>query len=300
MTFDWENNSIGDLITEGTRLLNHYNIYSPRQDLEILLCEICKMERSHLLTQRERKLSTEESHQIYTAIKRRIHGESVAYILGYKYFYKYKFLVDARVLVPRPETELIVEQVLQWASQNKDHTYQILDMGTGSGCIGLSLCQELKNSQLTAVDISTEALDVFKKNTKNLSLSHRVRAVHGDVPLPLPLSHKKQVNSWSQDPYDIIVANPPYIDPEDQNICPNVIQHEPPIALFSERGISSPLKWMEQAASLLKASKSIFMMEFGLGQGDNLKQEAQSRGYFNNVQLLQDYTHRDRFFIASN
>ena len=69
MIFDWEN--IGDVITEGTRLLNHYNICSPRQDLEILLCEICKMERSHLLTQRERKLSTEESHQIYTAIKRR-------------------------------------------------------------------------------------------------------------------------------------------------------------------------------------------------------------------------------------
>ena len=204
--------------------------------------------------------------------------------------------MDARVLVPRPETELIVEQVLQWTNQNKNHPYQILDMGTGSGCIGLSLCQELKNSQLTAVDISTEALDVFKKNTKNLSLSKRVRAVHGDVSLP----QKKQGNSWSQGPYDIIVANPPYIDPEDRNLCPNVRQYEPPIALFSEKGISSPLKWLEQATSLLRDSKSIFMMEFGLGQGDNLRQEAQSRGYFNNVQLLQDYTHRDRFLIASN
>ena len=294
MIFDWEN--IGDTITEGTRLLNHYNIFSPRQDLEILLCEICKMERSHLLTQRERKLSIEESHQIHTAIKRRICGESIAYILGYKYFYKYKFLVDARVLVPRPETELIIEQVLQWASQNKDHPYQILDMGTGSGCIGLSLCQELKNSQLTAVDISTEALDVFKKNTKSLNLSHRVRAVHGDVSLP----QRKRGNCWSQGPYDIIVANPPYIDPEDKNLCPNVIQYEPPIALFSEKGISSPLKWVGQAASLLRDSKFIFMMEFGLGQGDNLRQEAQNRGYFNRVQLLQDYTHRDRFLIASN
>ena len=202
--------------------------------------------------------------------------------------------MDSRVLVPRPETELIVETILH-SVQDRSGSYQILDMGTGSGCIGLSLLKELKNAQLTALDISSNALEVFKENAESLQLSDRVRAINESCESASRLAPSLK---GAFDSYDIIVANPPYIDPKDKDVCPNVVKHEPHVALFTEGGIQSPLRWMKEASRLLRNQESVFMMEFGVGQGDTLKQESSVEGVLNKVQLIQDYTHRDRFLIG--
>ena len=389
--------TLKEFIIENSKRLKNNNVDSPRLDVELFVCDVCYIDRAHLLTQWDRSLTDSEFHQLNSAIERRVHGESVAYILGYKHFYKYRFNVDSRVLVPRPETELMVEKILHWVD-NKSYPYRILDMGTGSGCIGLSLAKELTNSRLTAVDISVEALEVFKENMESLQLSDRVTMIHSDVvnlaqisrsvptattgPLAVPgrtpstgfdrlsgmlstpfrprsLAHqsfstlvtktcerreqlplnvttrppvtarplderrgtdeerleaylryvegKRRGRQQSLSPrgeqlqsfYDIVVANPPYIAPEDPDVCRNVVEYEPHIALFTERGLEAPIAWMKQVPYLLKHQGAVFMMEFGLGQGDELKKQLENLQVFDRVQLIPDYTCRNRFLYGT-
>ena len=214
----------------------------------------------------------------------------MAYILGYKDFYKYRFFVDKRVLVPRPETEGIVEKVLQWGGKNKNQPYQILDMGTGCGCIGLSLAKQLNKTSLDALDLSLEALDVFQKNAQQLGLSKQVTSINLDAHCA--------AKSLPHNFYDIIVANPPYISHNDTEVCKNVLKYEPAMALFSQNGWQAPMLWMKQASYLLKKKNSIFIMELGLSQGDLLKEEAQKLPSLGQIQLIKDYTGRKRFLLA--
>ena len=280
--------TVGQFIARSTKELKEHGVDSPRGDIMCCVCEICGINRGDVLTQPDRILQAREWSRLHQALKRRLQGESIAYILGYKYFYKYKFQVDSRVLVPRPETEKIVERILSQESFSQKKC-QILDMGTGSGCVGLSLVKELDLARLTAVDISTGALEVFYENAKRLQVFHKVQTFLCDLtslkpPYPLRV-------------YDIIVANPPYIAFEDMEVCPDVVQYEPHVALFTEGGIKAPLTWLKKASGLLKP-QGIFMMEFGLGQGPFLLKKARELKVFDKVELVFDDTHRERFIYG--
>lgn len=277
--------TLREFITENSKILKQNNKPSPRLDVELFICHVCHMDRVSLITHWDRKLKENELNQLTHFVQRRVQGEPVAYILGHKDFYKYRFKVDARVLVPRPETELIVEKVLHWI-KDKKHPYGILDMGTGSGCIGLSLSKELENSQLTAVDLSEKALAVFGENTKSLQLSQRVTPIHSDV------AHLHQI--LNRGSYDIVVANPPYVPHGDRKVCKNVVAYEPHMALFAEK--TTGVLWMKQALYLLRDQGAVFMMEFNWEQGDELKKQAQKMGEF--VQLVPDYNHRNRLLYC--
>ncbi|MBQ3318750.1 peptide chain release factor N(5)-glutamine methyltransferase [Candidatus Saccharibacteria bacterium] len=191
----------------------------PREDAELILAHALKKDRPFLVTHDFEKI---ESHALKSANffkKQRLSGLPLAYILKSKNFYGRDFYVDRRVLIPRPESETIIDLAKQGTYKN------ILDLGTGSGCLAITLKLELKDATVTASDLSNSALNVARKNAKNLKAN--VKFVHSDL-LDYFLKHRQK--------FDLIVANLPYVDKNWDWLDLNSLKHEPALALFSERG----------------------------------------------------------------
>src|SRR5579864_4126387 len=196
-----------------------------RLDAQVLLSHTLQVERSVLYAYPERTLTPEQEQQFFTLIERRSRGEPVAYLTGYKEFYGLDFLVDKRVLIPRPETELLVETALNVCRQMLEarRTPIIADIGTGSGIIPVTLAVlEPHLPYLYATDASSDALEVAYLNCHLHHVEHRVRLLQGDLLAPLP------------EPVDILTANLPYVGTDETNeLAPDVQEYEPPLALFS-------------------------------------------------------------------
>lgn len=192
----------------------------------------------------------EQEDQFLSAIEQRCLGEPLAYILGYREFYGHRFTVKPGILIPRPETEFVVEEALRrWPKE----AHLLLDMGCGSGCIGLTLLKTQVTANLTAIDASPIPVEVTKLNAEQLQLSSRVQALQCRVE-----DLKGQFN--------VVVANPPYIAYDDPLIAPDVKKFEPSSALFAnENGLASLRVWSEKAAELL-TKDGLFVTEIGAGQ----------------------------------
>ncbi len=193
----------------------------PKESMELTPGE----ETAMLYAYPEHEVSTEQQEQFLSLIERRVHGEPVAYLVGHKEFYGHDFIVDKRVLIPRPETELLVETALEHI-RRKLHAGQVpvvADIGTGSGAIPITLAlEEPRLPYLYATDISPDALEVACLNSKRHALEQRIRLLQGDLVEPLP------------EPVDIITANLPYVGTEELDIlAPDVLAYEPHLALFS-------------------------------------------------------------------
>ena len=157
------------ILDEASNLLKNYNIKNPRLDSELLLSNSLNISRENLLLNLNKKINSYECKTFKSLLKKRTKKMPIAYILGYKDFWKSKFYINNSVLIPRPETELVVEEALNYLPKNKSKN--VLDIGTGSGCLAISLAKEYKNSMITATDISKTALDVAKKNSKKFIYS---------------------------------------------------------------------------------------------------------------------------------
>ncbi len=190
-------------------------------EAEILTYHALGISRTQLYTEPERTISQVEANRLWDFVERRLHHEPAAYILGCCGFYGLDFYVDRRALIPRPETELLVEEAIKSARQfpcQKDLT--IADIGTGSGAIAISLALALPQSKIYATDISIPALQVSEVNCQRFSVDSQVRLLGGDLLEPLP------------EPVDIMIANLPYIkDSELWSLSPEIIDFEPIIAL---------------------------------------------------------------------
>lgn len=205
-------------------------IYSEKNELHsvayLLLEKITGRSRTQLLTHPDYKLTESELQICRDFIVRLKKNEPIQYILGVADFFGLQFLVSPAVLIPRPETEELVEWIIDTVNQNltdKNEKINVLDIGTGSGCIALSLAYSLKNSIISAVDISTDALEIAKQNAKMHNMP--IDFFQADILLP-PQMEKK---------WDIIVSNPPYIPfPEQKTMSKNVVDFEPAVALFVE------------------------------------------------------------------
>ena len=196
--------------------------------------------------------------------EKRLAGEPIAYILGKKEFWSLEFTIDEKVLIPRPETELLVEIILQIDSS----CINIADLGTGSGAIAIALAKERPNWQITATDISEEALEVARSNAQKLEIQN-IEFYCGDWGEALP--DKK---------YDVIVSNPPYIDKNDPHLKQGDVKFEPKIALESGDGLSSIRKIIAQAKSRLKTN-GLLVLEHGHDQSKAIQH------------LLQKYNYKD-------
>ena len=244
---------INSLIKQGSKILKKQNIDSHQIDAELLLSKAIRKDRVFLLTNDEYKVSQKETSDYLNFILRRKHHEPLSYIIKRKEFWSLGFNVNHNVLIPRPETETIVEQVVR-RFKGKG-SLNILDIGTGSGCILLSILKELKNSYGTGIDKSFKALTIAKKNSRKLNLLQRAKFIHCDV------------DNFNFGNYDVVVSNPPYICSHRINYLSEDIKgFEPRMALDGgSSGLETITKVIIKAKKLLKTRGHLFM-EIGNGQ----------------------------------
>ena len=244
---------INSLIRQGSKILKKQNIDSHQIDAELLLSKAIRKDRVFLLTNDEYKVSQKETSDYLNFILRRKNHEPLSYIIKKKEFWSLGFNVNHNVLIPRPETETIVEQVVR-RFKGKG-SLNILDIGTGSGCILLSILKELTNSYGTGIDKSFKALNMAKKNSRKLNLLQRTKFIHCDV------------DNFNLGNYDVIVSNPPYICSRRIGYLDEDIKgFEPRMALDGgSSGLETITKVIIKAKKLLKTRGHLFM-EIGNGQ----------------------------------
>jgi release factor glutamine methyltransferase len=210
--------TVSDVLHTATTLLTRASS-SPRLDAELLLEHVTGLSRTQFRAAPERELPVQAAWSFQQLVKRRMQGEPIAYIRGHQEFWSLLFEVSPAVLIPRPETELVVERAL--ALLDKDTAAQVLDLGTGSGAIALSIANERPQARLTAVDISKDALAVAVRNAARLHMSG-VQFIHSNWYSGLDPNAR----------FDLIVSNPPYIAFDDPNLQPMVRRYEPTAALL--------------------------------------------------------------------
>lgn len=240
-----------DLINSSLLALKKKNIPNPELDLRILLRSASFSKKEIILSNFDIKdLNVNHFQEI---LKKRLQFKPISKIINTKSFWKDDFYVNSDVLDPRPETELIIEEVLN-NFKVKEEKLKILDIGTGSGCLAISLAKEFINSEITAIDVSQKALFVAKKNINKYNLSERIN---------LKLSDIKNLN----EKFDIIVSNPPYLsNKEYKNLKKEVKKYEPSIALLGGKdGLKFYRKLAKEVVSLMKIN-SIFICEIGFNQ----------------------------------
>jgi len=239
---------IADLLKEGTDSLKKFSD-TPRLDAEILLSEVLNVKRAKLFLNSTLKVSESDLKKYIDFLKRRKIHEPVAYIIEKKGFYEDTFFVDSRVLIPRPETEILVDEAVK---RCQDKNINVLDICCGSGCIGLSIKRKI-NCELTLSDISKQALEVAKINASNLfDNSSNIKFVESDL--------FESVTGK----YDLITANPPYLSEKDMEIyCKNELEYEPKEALLSgSTGFEITEKIIEQGSEYLNKN-GVLMLELG-------------------------------------
>lgn len=254
---------------------------SPRLDAEILLAHVLRVNRAYLLAEGLRSLTPAQLLEFRALVERRAALEPVAYIIGRKEFYGLDFYVDQRVLVPRPETELIVERALAWAKQHASSSQTIADIGTGSGALAVALAAHLPHAHVFAVDLSADALAVADINVQRHNLAGRIRLLHGDGCSPLP------------QPVDLIVSNPPYTVLAE--VDENVWRWEPSLALDggTERGFANVARLLRQMPPYLQPH-GVVLVEIGAWQGTQALALAQEVFAGTRVQIHQDLAGHDR------
>jgi release factor glutamine methyltransferase len=258
-------------------------------EAEILFTKILDCDRLSLYLNREYPLSRENSAFVSSVLKRRISGEPIQYILGYTEFMGLEFKVDKSVFIPRPETEILVETAIKIGHRLLvvGDRLRVLDLGTGSGCIAISLAKLLPNAKIDAVDISFPALEVARENALLNKVS--VDFLQGDL-----------FNTYRLSPiaYRLIISNPPYIASEDiKNLQPE-IKYEPAIALDgAEDGLDFYRKIIHYAPSYLEQD-GLLIMEIGFNQKGEIKKLFQKSADFEITDIVKDYNNIDRVVVA--
>jgi release factor glutamine methyltransferase len=277
--------NIENILTEGISALQKNKIPNPQLDSEILLSSSIKRNKNHIILNPKEILNSEQLEKFKGLIERRKKGEPIAYLINKKEFWKDEFFVNKDVLIPRPDTELIIEQVLKIYS--KDVQLQFLDIGTGSGCILLSILKERSNFYGTGIDISKKSINVSKFNAKQLNLMNRVKFFHSSV------------DNFKIGKYDLIVSNPPYIELLNlKYLEKDVVNFEPKLALSGGLdGFSKIRKVINKASTLIKKNGKL-ILEIGFKQKNKVKKILNEEGFYVN-KAIKDYGNNDRCIIST-
>jgi release factor glutamine methyltransferase len=272
-----------DLLQWATNTLKDHQIENPRLNAELLLAHSLNLSREGLYTRLHRELWEREKGALERLIQRRISGEPLQYILGQQEFWSINFKVDPRVLIPRPETELLVEQGLRILSEKTfEQKPSILEIGTGSGAIAIALAREMTHIFLVATDISRDALVLAKENATSAGVRDRIQFVNGDLLGPFQPSRATGV-------FDLIISNPPYIvQSEIGSLAREVRDFEPVIALDGGKdGLEFYRRLLSQTPSFLREGGWL-LLEVGQGQAERVADQIQEHGTFLEPQILPD------------
>ena len=257
--------NLQNTIRHASEVLKNHNILSHELDAEIILADIMKVKREHFIINNNINISEKIIKKYDLAIKRRINKEPVAYITGKKEFWSKDFLVNYETLIPRPETELLIYKVINFF---KNKSINILDIGTGSGCILLSILKELSSSSGTGIDISSKAIQTAKKNSKKLNLINRSKFKIFDI------------NNFTFGKYDLIISNPPYIPQRDlKNLSKDITNYEPIIALNGGLDGLDLIKKVIYKSSILVKKSGLLAIEIGNQQYLKVSKLLKNKGF---------------------
>lgn len=266
------------LLRWATEFFTGKGIDNPRLDAELLLAHVLGLDRVGLYMNYDRPLDAEELNKLRPLVKRRGQREPLQYLLGSTEFWSLEFKVSPAVLIPRADTEILVEEALS----KVDESGLLLDVGTGSGAIVVSLAKELEQWQCEGIDLSTEALAIAQENVDGNQVTDRVELFQADL------------NQLPQKKYNLIVSNPPYIAQDEwETLMPEVRDHEPQMALIAEReGLACYQSLLDQASDHLLTGGWL-LVEIGYQQAEAVQQLFIDAG-FADVYLREDYAGQPR------
>ena len=280
-----QGNTVGDAIAAAIDALAAAGCETARLDAELLLAQATGWDRAKLTAEPDARLPVGASREFAEMVRRRVRREPVAYILGRKGFRRIELLVDRRVLIPRPETELLVELALEAAPT------KVLDVGTGSGAIALAVADELEDARVTAIDTSFNAVRVAKANTERLGLTDRV-----DVVLRGPSSLTGAVSDDRA--FDLLLANLPYVSEDEwQDLAPEIREYEPREALVAGQTGLEAIEALAEELLGLAPRPSVVALEIGAGQAEVVSKLVRAAGY-TDVEVRSDLAGHDRVVIG--
>ena len=267
-----------DILNLSVDFLSKKKIESPRLSVELIMAHFLKMNRVQLYTSFDKPMNEEELAQIRSAIKRASNQEPIQYIIGKTQFFDFEIEVNQNVLIPRPETEHLCDMIIDIHKDNQN--LKILDIGTGSGCIAISLAKKINNCKVYAIDISQSALDLASKNAE----LNDCNIIFGKIDILKQIPKEK---------FDIIVSNPPYISVEEYKLLPkNVLEYEPEIALNDKNdGLQFYKRFANIFYNMLNEDGN-FYLEFAYNQSEVIKKIFSEKYDF---EIKKDLSKIDRF-----
>ena len=273
------------VILEGSSILKKNGIKTSRLDSEILMSKAINKDRVFMILNSNQNLEKKSLNCFFDLIKKRSLGTPVSYLTGKKNFWNNEFQINKNVLIPRPDTELIIQEALK-LTKNKNKL-RVLDIGTGSGCLILTILKEKKNFSGIGIDISEKCLNLAKINRDNFALGNRVKFLKSDI------------DNFNYGKYDLIVSNPPYIKKIDLKYLErDVINFEPLIALNGGiDGLSEIRKVIYRSFKLLKSNGKL-ILEIGFNQKNDVKRLLKKKGFYIN-EVVKDLAKNNRCIIST-
>lgn len=275
---------IGDALKKASHILKKAGVETPITDSQLILSYILKIPRWKLITDREKNLPEEIQNYYFVLIKKRAEGIPVAYLTGKKYFYGLEFQIEEGVLIPRPETEILVEETLKRIP--KDKRFHGLEIGVGSGIISISLLKHRPKLLMTAVDISDKALEITTKNAIKHGVIDRLKLIKSDLFKKIPENQK----------FNFIVSNPPYISEKEYKELSKEVKKEPIEALVAgKEGTEFYEKIVNEGVKFLK-DQGFFAFEIGYNQCKKVSDLLKNKGF--HVFCIKDLQNLDRVVIG--
>ncbi|QXM07378.1 peptide chain release factor N(5)-glutamine methyltransferase [Crassaminicella indica] len=281
-----------DALKLAVERIERTNAVTPLLDAEVLLCHVLKKERLFLYTHRNKSLSEEAFKAFEEFVEKRIAGMPVQYIVKKQEFMGLDFYVEEGVLIPRPDTEILVEAVIKWANNRKNDNITIVDIGTGSGAITVSLAKYIKNAFVYSIDISRRAITIGKKNAVSNGVAEKIEFLEGDLFTPLKNKLEGKV--------DILVSNPPYIPKEEiDKLQIEVKKYEPRLALDGGTdGLDFYRRIIDEAPFFVKKGGYI-ALEVGHDQAELVKELMENKGLYTEINKIKDLAGIERVVVAT-
>ena len=273
-----------EILSKGSQILRANNIKSSNLDCELILSKVLKKTREEILINLNNKVDTNQKNEFIFYLNKRKIKYPISHILGFKFFWKYKFYINDSVLIPRPESEHILELTFKYIPSRK--SAKILDIGTGSGCLIISLLKERYNCNASAIDISKEAIKVAKINAKLHHLENKIKFFNIDI------------DKFNSNKYDLIVSNPPYVNKIDLNrLDDDVRLYEPRSALYGGiTGFDEIRKVINKSSKLLKYNGKL-IIEIGNGQKSCAIKILKENGFYIK-EIRKDLSGKDRCIVS--
>ena len=277
--------NINTALLEGSEILKKNEIKFPQLDSEILMSKSLKKDRKYLVLNLDKSITNESLNIYKDLIKKRSLGKPIAYLTGVKYFWKSEFEIKEHVLIPRPDTEILIQETLKiFKFKNQ---IQFLDIGVGSGCILLSILKEKPDFYGTGIDICRKSIDLSRLNATNLGVINRVKLI------------KTNVDNFYLGKYDLIISNPPYIKKSEIKYLERDVKcFEPKQALDGGLdGTHNIRKIVAKTSNLLKKNGKL-VLEIAYNQKKKVIEILKSKGFYIN-KIIKDYAHNDRCIIST-